>query len=78
MLALDLYAKPRRLRFQVSPRRMNLNNVTGQTDVDRVLVGAERVVPLKIARIGLVEHSRLLRSVHARTFAFATHWVQLG
>jgi len=78
VLALDLYAKPRRLRFQVSPRRMNLNNVTGQTHRDRVLVGAERIVTLKIARIGLVEHSRLLRSVHARTFAFATHWVQLG
>ena len=57
---------------------MNLDDVTGQTDIDRVLVSAERVVSLKIARIGLVKHSRLLRSVHARTFAFATHWVQLG
>ena len=57
---------------------MDLDDVTGQTDIDRVLVSAERVVSLKIARIGLVEQSRLHRSAHALTFAFATHWVQLG
>ena len=66
------------MRFQVLPRRMDLDDVTGQTDIDRVLVGAERVITLKIPRIGFVEKSGLHRSAHALTFAFATHWVQLG
>ena len=57
---------------------MNLDDVTGHADIDRVLVSAERVITLKIPRIGFVEKSGLHRSAHALTFAFAIHWVQLG